>query len=77
MFKRDPRSATIWVLSVLLVPVLGAAAYILFGINRVNRKVVCLGKTGPILKRALWGMRIGEIYGTSAVYTGADHREAA
>ena len=38
MFKRDPRSATIWVLSVLLVPVLGAAAYILFGINRVNRK---------------------------------------
>jgi cardiolipin synthase len=38
MFKRDPRSATIWVLSVLLVPVLGAAAYVLFGINRVNRK---------------------------------------
>nr|WP_278374478.1 PLDc N-terminal domain-containing protein [Sphingobium xenophagum] len=77
MFKRDPRSATIWVLSVLLVPVLGAAAYILFGINRVNRKVVCLGKTGPILERAHCGERIGESYGTSTFYAGTDHREAA
>lgn len=39
--------------------------------------VVCLGKAGPILRGAHSGMRIGGIYGTSAVYTGADHREAA
>lgn len=38
VFKRDPRSATIWVLAVLLLPIAGAIAYVLFGINRVNRK---------------------------------------
>jgi hypothetical protein len=37
--------------------------------------VVCLGKTGPILRGALWGVGIGECYGTSAIYGGADHRE--
>ena len=42
-----------------------------------DERLVCLGKTGPILKRALRGMRIGEIYGTSAIYAGADYREAA
>jgi choline dehydrogenase-like flavoprotein len=39
--------------------------------------VVCLEKIGPILERAREGIRIGEIYGTSAIYAGADHREAA
>ena len=41
------------------------------------RHVVCLEKIGPILKRARLGMRIGEMYGTSAIYAGADYREAA
>ena len=39
--------------------------------------LVCLGKTGPILKRALRGIGIGELYGTSEIYAGADHREAS
>jgi hypothetical protein len=39
--------------------------------------LVCLEKIGPILKRARLGMRIGEMYGTSAIYAGADYREAA
>lgn len=39
--------------------------------------MVCLEKLGPILERALRGMRIGELYGTSAIYAGADYREAA
>ena len=39
--------------------------------------MVCLEKIGPILKRARLGMRIGEMYGTSAIYAGADYREAA
>ncbi|MBB2205558.1 DUF6538 domain-containing protein [Gluconacetobacter takamatsuzukensis] len=30
--------------------------------------VVCLEKTGPILKRALWGIWIGGLHGTSAFY---------
>lgn len=42
-----------------------------------QRQLVCLEKIGPILKRALRDMGIGEWYGTSAIYTGADHREAA
>ena len=38
---------------------------------------VCLGKTGPILKRVREGERIGGLNGTSAIHAGADHREAA
>ena len=44
---------------------------------QANLIVVCLEKIGPILKRARLGMRIGEMYGTSAIYAGADYREAA
>lgn len=32
--KRDPRSATIWLLAILLLPLLGVILYLLFGINR-------------------------------------------
>lgn len=42
-----------------------------------HRRLVCLEKIGPILKRALRGLRVGEMYGTSAIYAGADNREAA
>ena len=42
-----------------------------------QRQLVCLEKIGPILKRAREGRGIGELYGTSAIYTGADQREAA
>jgi hypothetical protein len=34
-------------------------------------------KTGPIPRGALWGVGIGDCYGTSAIYGGADHREAS
>lgn len=44
---------------------------------RRGKELVCLGKAGPILKRACLGMRIGGMYGTSAIYAGADHCEAA
>jgi iron complex outermembrane receptor protein len=42
-----------------------------------GHRLVCLEKIGPFLKRAREGERNGELYGTSAIYTGADHREAA
>lgn len=40
-------------------------------------QLVCLETIGPILERARLGERIGELYGTSAIYAGADYREAA
>jgi len=42
-----------------------------------RRSLVCLEKIGPVLKGVRLGERIGEFYGTSAFYAGADHREAA
>jgi len=41
------------------------------------RRLVCLGKIGPIPKRALPDVRIVDWHGASAIYDGADHREAA
>src|ERR1700693_464876 len=46
-------------------------------IGAIVRSLVCLGKTGPILKRALRGVRIEASYGMTAVYAGADHRVAS
>jgi cardiolipin synthase len=40
IYKRDSRSASIWVLVVLLVPALGALAYAVLGVNRVQRRAV-------------------------------------
>ena len=45
--KRDPRSATIWLLAVALVPLGGSLCYLLFGINRVNRKAMRLRAARP------------------------------
>lgn len=41
--KRDPGSAITWVALAWLVPVLGVLLYLLFGINRLHRKVSSLG----------------------------------
>jgi len=38
IYKRDPRSATLWVLVIALLPLGGAVLYVLFGINRVQRR---------------------------------------
>jgi cardiolipin synthase len=37
LYKRDTRSSTFWILLILLVPWLGMALYLLFGINRIRR----------------------------------------
>lgn len=38
VYKRDPRSATIWVLLIGLLPLSGSLLYLLFGINRYQRR---------------------------------------
>ena len=38
IFKRDPRSATLWVLLIALLPLGGSLLYGLFGINRYQRR---------------------------------------
>ena len=40
IYKRDSRSAAIWVLVVWIVPAAGALAYALLGVNRVQRRAV-------------------------------------
>ena len=38
IYKRDPRSATLWVLLIALLPLGGSLLYVLFGINRYQRR---------------------------------------
>ncbi len=38
IYKRDPRSATLWVLLIALLPLGGSLLYLLFGINRYQRQ---------------------------------------
>src|SRR5215213_1453812 len=40
IYKRDSRSAAIWVLVVWILPALGALAYAVLGVNRVERRAV-------------------------------------
>lgn len=42
LYKRDPRSATTWIGVILLFPIAGAALYVFFGINRIQRRAVLL-----------------------------------
>ncbi len=39
MYKRDPRSSTIWLLVSFLLPIFGPWIYWVFGINRIKRRV--------------------------------------
>jgi cardiolipin synthase len=42
LYKRDPRSAALWVLLAWLLPILGAILYVFFGVNRVQRRAARL-----------------------------------
>jgi cardiolipin synthase A/B len=42
IYKRDPRSAALWVLLAWLLPIAGAILYVLFGVNRVQRRAARL-----------------------------------
>jgi cardiolipin synthase A/B len=45
LYKRDPRSAALWVLLAWLLPILGGILYIFFGVNRVERRAARLRGT--------------------------------
>ena len=47
VYKRDPRSASLWVLVILLLPAAGPVLYALFGVNRVQRRAPRLRGTQP------------------------------
>lgn len=38
VYKREPRSAALWLLVIILLPAAGALLYALFGVNRVQRR---------------------------------------
>jgi cardiolipin synthase A/B len=42
IYKRDPRSAALWVLLAWLLPIVGAILYVFFGVNRVQRRAARL-----------------------------------
>jgi cardiolipin synthase len=42
IYKRDPRSAALWVLLAWLMPIVGGILYVLFGVNRVQRRAAKL-----------------------------------
>src|SRR5437879_2519113 len=42
IYKREPRSAALWVILIWLAPVAGPLLYLLLGINRVRRRAFAL-----------------------------------
>jgi cardiolipin synthase A/B len=53
VYKRDPRSATLWLVVIWLVPMFGWALYLLLGINRVRRKAFAVRE--PVSRRRAGG----------------------
>ena len=47
IYKRESRSAAIWVILLFVLPALGVALYILLGVNRVERKAARLRRRTP------------------------------
>jgi len=49
LYKRDPRSAALWMLCVGLLPLAGAVLYFVLGVNRIKRRAILLrGHLEPI-----------------------------
>ena len=67
VYKRDPRSASLWVLVILLLPAAGPVLYMLFGVNRVQRRAARLRGTQmrrhplPNLEQTLPGTQLAPL----------------
>ncbi|MDR6755096.1 cardiolipin synthase [Mycoplana sp. BE70] len=51
MTKAEVRAAIGWVGVILLSPIIGAAIYYAFGVNRIHRKTLTLQRAGPITQK--------------------------
>src|SRR5258708_19378086 len=51
--KSDVRSALGWIATVWLAPIFGSLLYYMFGINRVTRRALKLGRLDEVLSRSL------------------------
>ena len=51
--KSDVRSALGWIATVWLAPIFGSLLYYMFGINRVTRRALRLGRLDEALSRSL------------------------
>lgn len=61
LFKRDPRSTFGWAVTCLFVPVVGATAYWIFGVNRIRTRAQFwrkVGRFGPANERAYPGAEV-------------------
>ncbi len=77
LHKRDPRSALVWVSLSLSLPVFGALAYWLLGINRITRRALRWHRSGqkPDLRRLTAHLRPSSIQ-LPAAYTNLSNLEA-
>ena len=53
VYKRDPRSATLWLLAILLLPAVGPILYALLGVNRVQRRLLRMRRDRQRYRSAL------------------------
>ncbi|HEY1092448.1 MAG TPA: phospholipase D-like domain-containing protein, partial [Burkholderiaceae bacterium] len=71
IYKRDPRSATLWVLLIALLPLGGSLLYLLFGINRYQRRARRLYPGGDHAVRQVHSPTVPEV--ASAPLAGLAH----
>ena len=72
--KRDARSALMWVALAWLVPLLGALLYVVFGINRINRRASALNRVAIGAFERRWEYapeHLGALLGEGGAHLGA------
>ena len=80
MFKRNPRSALLWLAVTIILPLIGPILYLLFGINRVKRKTAGLQHNTLAMRKMLveddicTPQAVAETLGQKARYLGTQAR---
>src|SRR5882672_3213394 len=50
LHKRDSRAATLWLVTIWFLPVLGSILYLALGVNRIRRRAISLGVHETIIR---------------------------